>query len=135
MASLKIKPLLVLLIATLVVTGISACKDKFDDTKETDERRLEALMTDIKNSSEQTKCENAADWKFRAIGSKACGGPAGYIAYSVKIDTNEFIKKVDEYTSDQKEFNKKWGISSDCSLVNPPKSVMCENEKPKLVYQ
>lgn len=134
MIYMKTKLILASVIATFITIGISSCKDKFDDSKEADQRKLEALFTEIKNISEQPRCENPQDWKFRAIGSKACGGPSGYIAYFKNIDTNEFIKKVERYTVNQHAFNEKWNITSDCSVVNPPKKVVCENDKPKLLY-
>lgn len=123
------------LIILLMLAGASACKKKTNSSKEADINKLEALMTEIKGLSEQVKCENEADWKFRPIGSKACGGPTGYITYSSKIDTNAFIQKVNQYTADQHSFNEKWGVISDCSLAAKPKKVICENEKPKLLYQ
>jgi hypothetical protein len=51
--------------------------------------------------------ENPADWNFTPIGSKACGGPTGFIAYSLKLNTTDFLDKVEKYTP-KKEFNNKW---------------------------
>jgi hypothetical protein len=42
------------------------------------------------------------------IGSKACGGPTGFIAYSLKLNTTDFLDKVEKYTNSQKRFNNKW---------------------------
>lgn len=123
-----------LLIAILIVAGASACKKRDGSSMEADKLKLESLMTEIKGLSE-VKCEIAEDWKFRAIGAKACGGPTRYIAYSSKIDTVAFIQKVNKYTTDQKIFNEKWGTISDCSLPAKPEKVICENDMPKLVYK
>lgn len=81
-----------------------------------------------------TLCTNPAEWTFTAIGSKACGGPTGYIAYSLKINVPEFLKKVENYTNAQNEYNKKWGIISTCEIMNPPSGVDCVNGKPTLIY-
>jgi hypothetical protein len=35
-------------------------------------------------------------------GSKACGGPTGFVAYSLKLNTTEFLDKVKKYTNYQK---------------------------------
>jgi hypothetical protein len=45
---------------------------------------------------------------FTSIGSKACGGPTGFVAYSLKLNTTEFLDKVKKYTI-IKKFNTKWG--------------------------
>jgi len=131
---MKIKSYIVLILV-MILAGASACKKNAESTKEAEELKLKNLLAEIKGLSELVKCENEADWKFRPIGSKACGGPTGYVSYSSKIDTVAFIQKVEKYTAEQTKFNKKWNIISDCMYMMPPKKVVCENEKPKLVYQ
>jgi hypothetical protein len=37
---------------------------------------------------------DSADWAFTSIGSKACGGPTGFVAYSLKLNTTEFLTKL-----------------------------------------
>lgn len=125
----------IVLILVMILAGASSCKKNNESTKEAEELKLKTQLEEIKALSEQVKCENEADWKFRPIGSKACGGPTGYISYSSKIDTVAFIQKVEKYTTAQANFNKKWDIISDCMAMLPPKKVVCENEKPKLIYQ
>jgi hypothetical protein len=44
--------------------------------------------------STSKQCENSADWAFTSIGSKACGGPTGFVAYSLKLNTTEFPTKL-----------------------------------------
>ena len=124
----------IFLAVVLIITVASACKKKEGSSMEADKLKLESLMTEIKGLSE-VKCEISEDWRFRPIGAKACGGPTGYIAYSSKIDTVAFIQKIDKYTDDQKIFNEKWSITSDCSLPARPEKVICENDIPKLVYK
>jgi hypothetical protein len=131
---MEIKSYMILLLV-IVVAGATACKKKTDSSKEAEELKLQTLLAEIKGLSEQVKCVNEADWKFRPIGSKPCGGPTGYVSYSSKIDTLAFIQKVEKYTAEQENFNKKWNMVSDCMFMSPPKKVVCENEKPKLVYQ
>jgi hypothetical protein len=36
-------------------------------------------------------------------------GPTGFVAYSLKLNTTEFLDKVKKYTNYQKKFNTKWG--------------------------
>lgn len=84
--------------------------------------------------SESETCSDSEDWLFTAYGSKACGGPIGYIAYSKKIDQNYFLGLVDRFTELQAEYNQKTGAVSDCALAVRPTRVTCENRKPKFIY-
>ncbi|KRT15400.1 hypothetical protein ASU31_13650 [Pedobacter ginsenosidimutans] len=111
-----------------------ACKDRDEPMRNVDQSELEMLYKDIEKSAQQFTCENAGEWKFTAIGSKACGGASGYIAYSVKIDESTFLKKVEQFTKLQADYNQKYGVYSDCALVIQPKGVTCDNGKPKFTY-
>ena len=95
--------------------------------QEKDHRALMDLFLEIENLAYSTNCTNANDWQFAAYGAKACGGPQGYIPYSNKIDTAAFLQKIAAYTQAEKDYNFKWGVISDCSIVNPPKTIECQN--------
>jgi len=120
--------------------GISCIDDKAvlnynqDTTIEYDLAILDTLLAEIKEIAESVECQNANEWKFTAIGSKACGGPTGYIAYSEKIDETEFLELVDAYTKAMNDFNIKWGIFSTCDVEPAPKSVSCVDGKAVLNY-
>jgi hypothetical protein len=102
--------------------------------QETEHRNLMNLFDEIQNLAYAISCVDAGNWAFTAYGSKACGGPQGYIAYSSKINTIELLEKIDFYTKAEKEFNIKWGIISDCSIVNQPKAIVCNNGFATLTY-
>lgn len=102
--------------------------------QEQDHRALMDLFNEIYNLSISVSCDNADNWAFVAYGSKACGGPQGYIAYSTQIDTDAFLQKVTAYSLAEKEYNIKWGISSTCDLPLQPKGVECENGLAVLMY-
>lgn len=93
------------------------------------------MYAELQRLSESVVCDNGDDWRFVGIGSKACGGVGNFIAYSSKIDTISFLSKAEKYTSATVEFNKKWGIISDCSLIVAPDGVICEDGKPKFKYK
>ena len=113
---------------------LSSCQ-LINEERETQEiTDLEELYNKIVSISESKSCTNSSQWKFTAIGSKACGGPSGYIAYSSEINESEFLDLVAQYTKLQKEYNTKNNIGSDCSLVASPSSITCENGKPVFVY-
>ncbi|SDP85287.1 hypothetical protein SAMN05428975_3024 [Mucilaginibacter sp. OK268] len=128
------KKQILLLSTVIVLLFIVSCKDNHESLKTEDEKKLRELYADIQKMAQQFNCENAVDWKFTDIGSKACGGATGFIAYSIKLDTAVFLQKVRSYTTQQAGFNKKWGVVSDCSLAIPPKSVTCDSGKPKFTY-
>ena len=95
---------------------------------------LETMYNEIFALSESVTCVNDSEWTFAAIGSKACGGPTGYIAFATTIDTDDFLARIEAYTAAQKKYNEENGIVSDCSLVKEPTGVVCQDGKPSFVY-
>ncbi|WP_293305696.1 hypothetical protein [Pedobacter sp. UBA5917] len=129
------KKMLFTLATILLILSLTwGCKDRNESMQDADQAELENLYQDIEKSAKQFTCENAGEWKYTAIGSKACGGASSYIAYSTKIDESSFLKKVEQYTKLQADFNKKYGVFSDCSLMIQPKGITCDNGKPKFTY-
>lgn len=128
------RTLFILTSIVLIMSLMLACKDRDEPMRNVDQTELERLYKDIEKSAQQFTCENAGEWKFTAIGSKACGGASSYIAYSVKIDESTFLKKVEQFTKLQADYNQKYGVYSDCALVIQPKGVACDNGKPKFTY-
>lgn len=102
--------------------------------QEIDYQKLMELFTEIESLSYSETCSNALDWTFVGYGSKACGGFQGYIPYSKNIDTNLLLNKIEVYTNAEKEYNKKFGIVSNCTIISKPKSVECQNGYPTLKY-
>ena len=111
-----------------------SCSDDEKLTQEQEAQNLEKMFSEITNLANSENCSNATEWTFTSYGNKACGGNLGFIAYSTKIDTEIFLRKIEEHRLAQKEFNKKWGIISDCSLPSEPKGIKCENGKPVFEY-
>lgn len=102
--------------------------------QEIEHNALMVLFNEIENLVYSETCSNFSNWSFVAYGSKACGGPKGYIPYSKNIDTVSFLQKVETYSKAEKEFNVKWSIASDCAIASPPKYVECKNGYPVLIY-
>lgn len=121
----------------LLFVGCSDTKsiiDKKEATdQETDQQELITLFSEIKTEAESISCINANEWSFTAYGSKACGGPQGYIAYP-KSNETLFLEKVTIYTNLEKAYNKKWNIFSTCDIAAKPTGVECKNGKPNLIY-
>lgn len=99
-------------------------------TFEEDFAALQQMLADIEAIAESEPCVNSADWAFTAIGSKACGGPQFYIAYSNNIDVPSFLNSVAAYTQAEQEYNIKWGIISTCDLALMPNGISCVNGEP-----
>jgi len=92
------------------------------------------MFNEIENLASSVSCFDSTEWNFSSYGSKPCGGPKGFIAYSKKIDTTLFLKKIEEHKIREKEYNEQWGIASDCMYVSTPIIVKCENGNPVLEY-
>jgi hypothetical protein len=103
-------------------------------TKNEDSKNLEKLYNEIiELSMSNTEC--TGNWHFTAIGSKPCGGPEGYIPYSLQINTTDFLAKVNIYNSTKMAFNDKWKITSSCEIAPKPESAKCINGKATLLYE
>lgn len=126
---------LTFIICMLCLTFVSCSNDDSAD-RERDYQNLGKMYREILSLSKINSelCRDSNEWDFTAIGSKACGGSAGYIAYSKKIDKAEFLAKVKAYTDAEAAFNTKWSVISPCDIVVPPSSVDCVDGKPKLIY-
>ncbi|MBF4463839.1 hypothetical protein [Flavobacterium sp. LC2016-12] len=126
---------LTFIICTICLVFVSCSNDDSAD-RERDYQNLGKMYREILSLSKINSelCTDSDQWDFTAIGSKACGGSAGYIAYSKKIDKTEFLAKVKTYTDAEAAFNTKWNVVSTCDVVSPPTSIECIDGKPKLSY-
>ena len=123
--------LLLLLVPLFFISCTADENSKEEDAAALTDSYNEIVVLSQVNS---TACTNAQEWDFTAIGSKACGGAAGFIAYSLKINVPEFLTKVDNYTKAQKAYNEKWNIISTCEVMMPPSRVDCVEGKTQLIY-
>ena len=95
---------------------------------------LNELYIEIQELAQSEACVDAGEWAYTAIGAKACGGPADYIAYPLNINVESFLEKVAQYTAMQEEFNETWGIVSDCALPAEPIGIECIDGAAQLIY-
>lgn len=111
------------------------CEENNDtDTMEQDRLELSQLKTEIDVLIDSSICGDTYHCEFIAFGSKACGGPQGYLVYSTSINVENLKTLVAQYNQAEADFNAKWGISSDCSVPNPPSEIICENNKCVAVF-
>jgi hypothetical protein len=123
------KRIAIFLISLLVVS----CELAKNEPLLVSEEELINAQTEIIRLAESVPCTNASEWKFTPMGSKACGGPARYIAYHQSVE-GELLDLVERFTSLQKTYNETNNVLSDCLLVGPPQTIQCEANKAILVY-
>jgi hypothetical protein len=123
------KRIAIFLISLLVVS----CELVINEPLLVSEEELINAQAEIIRLAESVPCTNASEWKFTPMGSKACGGPARYIAYHQSIE-REFLNLVENFTTLQKAYNEQNDVVSDCMLVSPPRTIQCEADKAILVY-
>ena len=107
-------------------------------TMEEDIQALSVLSLEILTLAESVQCNDPGTWKFIATGSKPCGGPMGYLAYSTTmgpVATAAFLQSVALYNAMHEAFNIKWEIFSDCALVPAPSGVACVDGAAVLIYE
>lgn len=112
---------------------------KCDDTDsslaiEADKKELTHLRQTIEDLIDASECGENTECKFIAFGSKACGGPKSYLVYSTSINVEKLEDLVETYNKKDAEFNKKYGIISDCAAILPPVGVSCENNTCVAIY-
>lgn len=118
----------------IIITICSSCSTHVQLSQQDEAQKLNEMFSKIENLASSVSCENATNWTFTSYGSKACGGPVGYIAYSKNINVDLFISQIEAHKTAQKEFNIKWGVMSDCSIAQQPTDVICQDGKAVLKY-
>jgi hypothetical protein len=117
----------------LIALLVASCELSTNEPLLITAEELFNYQTEIIKLSESVTCTNASEWKFTPMGSKACGGPARYIAYHQSVE-REFLDLVERFTALQKAYNEQNNVLSDCMLVGPPRTIQCEANKAILVY-
>ncbi|MEM1258559.1 MAG: BPTI/Kunitz domain-containing protein [Bacteroidota bacterium] len=119
----------VVLIGALTLSIIFSCTSDDDEGED-----LETQFNTLVALSESVACENYTEWRFAGIGAKPCGGPTDYIAYSIRIDTVDFLNRLEDYNEAVRARNEREGLISDCALEPAPIGVQCQDGKPVLIY-
>ncbi len=103
-------------------------------SQQLEQEQLKMIMLEIDSLIQTENCPNPEEWTFTAIGAKPCGGPSSYIAYPKKL-AGEILPKVNQLTSMQDAFNKKYRLMSDCAIVLPPTAIACVEGKAILMNE
>jgi hypothetical protein len=102
-------------------------------SKEFDQNVLRKLSEAVYAESRSNFCQRGDVWGIAGVGAKPCGGPWGYLPYK-KSNKQCFLKVLERYNQQSQVYNKKYQIVSNCMVDPEPKSVVCEEGKPVLVY-
>ncbi|MEP0263404.1 hypothetical protein [Dokdonia sp.] len=127
------KYFILLVCASFLFSGCSMPDDVILNQQE-DLEMLEEMLAEIVALANEP-CTDADVWDYTAYGSKACGGPQGYIAYPTTIDVDAFLILVESYTTEEAVYNANYGIVSTCDVPAEPIDIICENEEPVLIYE
>ena len=129
-------PFKLLIVLLIVSIGSFSCNRNSDEdlTQEEELQNLKELFLEIEIMADSVSCEDDSEWVYTAFGSKPCGGPMGFIAYSKTIDTIHFLRLIELHRRDQQNYNNKWEIASDCSVPPQPDSIICNNGVPAFLY-
>ena len=88
---------------------------------EADSAALGRLFDEARALARREGCPNSAQCRAVAIGSKACGGPRGYVIYCpLTTDEPALRRKAAEATQTERAFNVKYQLASDCAYVMVP---------------
>ena len=108
--------------ATDPVAAVKARKQQMAE-----QNNLQAMRAEILALVGDAKADDVSQCRVVGLGSKPCGGPASYIAVSVK-DGNEsaIMALINKYNAAAKAENERSGLMSNCAIVPKP-AVVLEN--------
>lgn len=122
-----------LLIFSFLVVTLYGCPQE-RDPQDMALADLEQQLSEIIALAGSVPCEDPAQWSYTAFGSKACGGPQGYLAYPLTIDVDRFLALVETHRLAENQYNLDFNITSTCDLPAEPTGVDCVNESAVLTY-
>jgi len=117
------------LLVAVVCVGIPRSEAADERTLDQYRSELQGLRTEIQGIVEDATCTYDSECKAIGYGSKPCGGPSSYLAYSVKnTDVPLLEGKVRQFNALQRAYQGKLRIFSDCMVVSKP-VVTCEQQR------
>jgi hypothetical protein len=101
-----------------LVAGLFITSCDFGEPGRDDLAGLEAEILTMIGTADAT---DVAFCREIAFGSKPCGGPWKYLAYSTAVtDSTALAEKVARYNRWEADINEREGRGSDCAFVTPP---------------
>ena len=112
----------------LLVGSVASCQSK-DEAQHVTLQYLKLQFETIQELVNESNCSESSQCSYIAYGTKACGGPQGYLVFSSEIDTEKLKDLVEKYTLAEDTYNMQNGIMSDCSIPSPPENIKCSDGK------
>ena len=113
------------LILFAFISLFASCEQLASTQEQVTREELEKQRQLIDELVAAAGCNEAAQCRFIGIGSKACGGPQGYLIYSSNVDEEKLKKMVERYNATEAAYNEQNGIMSDCSIPAEPQQLDC----------
>ena len=115
-----------LLVALLIVLFTAGCgtKKRPPPVRESqnEAESLDSLRAAVLELIDEPVCKSVSQCRSIAFGSKPCGGPWAYLAYSVETtDSVKLAGTVADYTTYEARLNREESRASDCRFVSPPR--------------
>lgn len=113
---------------SLMVSGCTTIPKQTDGLVNQLDGPLAQLQVDTKQLhqrmqrlTEDKSCRETAECKVLAVGSRPCGGPEQYLAYSA-INTDEKLLAItnDRYTKLKQQQQQRLGLRSTCQMLPEP---------------
>jgi hypothetical protein len=83
-----------------------------------------SLMRDIATEIGDAACDTDAQCRSLGVGAKACGGPEGYLPWSIKASNAARLTALAAaHTAERERENERSGMRSNCSVTPDPGAV------------
>ena len=120
------KALIKIVLFSFILLSIN-CTSRQSDSDSITPEQLAAKKTAIENYINSFTCSESLGCNYIAFGSKPCGGPRMYLAFSNTINMPQLQTMVTEYNEMDRLRNIQIGAISDCSVPSPPNEIACVN--------
>ncbi|MDT0642089.1 hypothetical protein RM553_04520 [Zunongwangia sp. F363] len=118
----------IILYLIFLLLSFFSCSPQSDTvSREEASAQLQLKLNQINEFIAEASCTADGNCAYIPYGSKACGGPQGYLIYPSAIDETKLEAMVADYTEAEERYNEKFGIASDCRIPAPPGELRCEN--------
>lgn len=110
-------------LAVIVMSGCAAAADAPPPSAAPSPapQNAASLMAPVKSLIGEAECDHPDQCHAVGVGAKACGGPNGYLAWSVKnTDQKALLAAVQAQADAEKKENQASGLASDCRVMPAP---------------
>jgi hypothetical protein len=115
-------------VALLLVCALAGAQQPSSD-----EAQLEALRSEIIQMIADAPCVNVVHCRVLALGSRPCGGPDEYLAYSSHTPNKTVLEnKALEYTLIQEDVQRARSVAGVCTVLPKPQ-LACIDQRCRVV--